>query len=212
MGKVFLSVAALMVAAGSAIGAITPYTGQQVVNVQGNANFNAAPPSGVQFYQEGGLDFSMDTDAGGNPQYIYNYPFLYPGGGDNTNVLYTGGSYDVVHVKRTDGQNFNSIEMQTGNGFGANPHYVWIRALNNDVPVGDFDFDVSTGTYTGLTGGGFDEIWVSATYDVNQRNMHDEHGYHALMADNFTFGTIPAPGSAAVLGLGGLVASRRRRA
>jgi hypothetical protein len=61
------------------------------------------------------------------------------------------------------------------------------------------------GTISNLTWSAGDTLWVRW---VERNDSGNDHG---LSIDNFEFSAVPAPGSIALLGLGGLVAARRRR-
>lgn len=132
-----------------------------------------------------------------------------------TRSLYqNGGSNAMMYITLTSGANLPAIQLDIGNGFGANPQNVWVRAYNNGSPVADFDFDglPIAGTLSVYATGGsqFDELRVQS-YGSNANN-HNESDFGAIAIDNIKVGTIPAPGAFALLGLGGLAAARRRRA
>ncbi len=115
-------------------------------------------------------------------------------------------------IMRTDGHAFDTAELQVGAGFGGPTVYLWIQALSNGVQVASFDIDKNYGDYIGITGGGFDEIRIGGYNDADSRNAHSETNYQALAVDNVSYGgPVPTPSAAALLGLGGLMAGRRRR-
>lgn len=61
------------------------------------------------------------------------------------------------------------------------------------------------GTITGLTWDVGDTLWIRW---IENNDFGNDHG---LAIDNFSFSAVPAPGAAALLGLGGLIVARRRR-
>jgi MYXO-CTERM domain-containing protein len=137
----------------------------------------------------------------------------YDGGGDGTvDCYFNGGQNDIMSVTKLDGTDFNTIEMQVGNGFGANPQYIWVRAFNNGGLVDEFNVDLAIGGILGMTGGGYDEFRIAVYNDPTIRDQRVETNYSAGSIDNFGWNDpIPAPGAAALLGLAGIAAGRRRR-
>ena len=67
--------------------------------------------------------------------------------------------------------------------------------------TGTFSF---SGTASGLSGG-------SGTYTVSAFDSFDDSGDDGVFNSGSTITLIPAPGAAALLGMGGLAATRRRR-
>lgn len=163
----------------------------------------------------------FDSPGGMHFQSEFNNDLVIWGAGGGvgfpTRCLYqNGGGNAMLSISLTSGGDIvNQIELDVANGFGpADPHNVWVRAYNNGAPVADFDFNgiaASSTISVWATGGSvFDELRVQS-YGSNANN-HNEADFGAVSIDNVKMGIgVPAPGTFALLGLSGLVATRRRR-
>jgi hypothetical protein len=138
--------------------------------------------------------------------------YAFPGGDGSVSCYFNGGQNDIMSITKLDGIGFEQVEFQVGAGWGGPAGFWWIRAFSGGAPVAEFDYDGNYGDIIGLSGGGFDEVRIAGYNDPDTRNLHDEMQYSAGAFDNFGWtGRIPSPGAAALLGLGGLMAGRRKR-
>lgn len=202
---------AVLACVGSAQGAITAYLGQDgsfspTDTAIFDDTFLGGGGTGFGPFDTHGLNFrSVNTNAN-----FWGYAF--PGGNGTASCYFNGGASDVLGVKKTDNSDFAQVETMVGAGFGGPNVYLWVQAYNNGVQVGSFDLDTTYGQYIGVKGGGFDEVRIGGYNDAGSRNAHNEGTFQALAVDNFSWGgNVPAPSAAALLGLGGLAAGRRRR-
>lgn len=197
-----IGVLGVLAAGGAAMGQYQ-YTGSQIGSPDGTAKFDGiADGQSLLGYTESGLTVSMDHieykwqplgfDASGN---------YYPNGGD----------YEQAVVTQSGGGDFGALEFQVSDGWYKPDIYAWIQVLNNGVTVADYNYDVAAGDVIGVGGGGFDELRVAAYYSAAERDAHSPTGYNAIAIDNMSYGAIPAPATAGLLGLGALFAGRRRR-
>lgn len=207
----FASAAVVLACVGSASASISVYTGHNggfvpVDTAIFDDTFLGGGNTGFGPFDTHGLNFrSVNTNAN-----FWGYAF--PGGDGSASCYFNGGAQDVLGVKKSNNSDFNTVEMQVGNGQGADPQYVWIQALKNGVQVGSFDVDLSPqGAILGMTGGGFDEFRIQTYNNPGDRNLHVETTFGAGAVDNVGWNAVPTPGAAALLGLGGLMAGRRRR-
>jgi hypothetical protein len=211
----FASAAAVLACVGSASASISVYTGHDGgFSPDDTAIFDdtVIGGGGTTDTQPGidthGINITSVLSNGVNG--FWGYAFN--GGNGTPSCYFNGGKQDIMSITRLGGGDFSTVEMQVGNGFGADPQFIWARAFNNGSPVGDFDIDLAAGGILGMTGGGFDEFRIAVYSDAGTRDQHNEANYGAGAVDNFAWkGAVPAPGAAALLGLAGLAAGRRRR-
>ncbi len=215
MTKFALTAAIAVGLAGAASGAISVYDGQDPhFSPIDTANFNNGPLGGGGTYfpniDDGGMNFRGVHSDPNNGGVFWGYAF--PGGDGTASCYFNGGANDVMGIRRVDGHDFDTVELQVGAGWGGPTVYLWIQAFNNGAPVASFDMDKNYGEYIGITGGGFDEIRIGGYNDAGTRDGHSETNYNALAVDNVSYGgPVPTPGACALLGLAGLAAGRRRR-
>jgi MYXO-CTERM domain-containing protein len=215
MSRLVLTAAAVLGLAGTAGAGISVYDGQDPhFSAIGTADFNSGELGGGGTWfpniDDGGMNFRGVHSDPNNQGVFWGYAF--PGGDGTASCYFNGGANDVMGIQRTDGHGFDTMELQVGAGFGGPTVYLWIQALSGGVQVASFDLDKNYGDYIGITGGGFDEVRIGGYNDADTRNAHSEQGYQALAVDNVSYGgPVPAPGAAAILGLGALAAGRRRR-
>jgi PEP-CTERM motif-containing protein len=180
------------------------------------------------------IDASTDFSSGGGgfgtlPYTLDGLTFDDPddlvatvGVGFSTACLYqNGGSSGMLSFVLASGADMNQVQLDVGNGWSANPHYVWVRTYNNGTPTGsDLDFDIAIGgTISFWTDGAttFDEVRIAAYNLSSTRNQHIEGNYSAVSIDNLILGTgptaVPEPASLALFGLGAalLIGVRMRR-
>lgn len=137
--------------------------------------------------------------------------YAFPGGNGTPSCYFNGGQNDTMSVTPLGGGRFGTIETMVGAGWGGPTGYFWVQTFLGGSPVDSYDFDANYGTILGIRGGDFDEVRIAGYNDAGTRDQHNETNYSAGAIDNFAWGAVPTPGSAAVLGLGALAAGRRRR-
>lgn len=171
----------------------------------GDATFDGfATGDPLQNYQEGGLTIDVnDTHFGGFRP--VGFPaewdgFYYPNGGVN----------EQVNITRTDGQDFNVLEMNVSHGFAGSTIFVWIQAYLDNGLEDQFNVDVQGGTLIGLTGE-FDEVRIASYGSGAIRDARNPANLNAIAQDNVAFGLVPEPTSLALLSVGALALLRRRR-
>ena len=187
-------------------------TGTQT-NYEDFESYGAFSGPGNPFSSPGGFDFDL-PDGGGSFVIWSPNGVVLPTG----QTLYqNGGASSMTSIKLTSGADMSEMELDIGNGYGANPQTAWIRAYDNGAYTGyEFDFlSTPAGTFTVSDAGtAFDEIRVQAWFNNYVRTPF-ENQYGAAEVDNITaFTAIPEPSSIAalsVLGLVGAVVYLRRR-
>lgn len=120
-----------------------------------------------------------------------------------------------------NGGNITPQTMVLEYGFGA----TFGDVATWTAPGGNFDWvsPIATGTAAAVDGNaaglvsGRGGTISNLTWDVGDTlwirwiELNDQGNDHGLAIDNFSFSAVPAPGAAALLGLGGLMIARRRR-
>ena len=120
-----------------------------------------------------------------------------------------------------NGGNTTAQAMVLEYGFGA----TFDTVTTWTAPGGSFDWTspIATATAAAVDGNaaglvsGLGGTISSLTWDVGDTlwirwiENNDAGNDHGLAIDNFSFSAVPAPGAAALLGLGGLLVARRRR-
>lgn len=202
-----LTVLSLMT--GGAFAGVATYTSDSSLmgSVTNFADFNAlVNGQSLLNYQEGGLEISSDRTY-----FSWNAP-----GFDGSEMFYPDtGALSLVEISMVDGSSFADLEMQVSSGWtqGAiGTNYIWVQAFDGANLVGEFDLDVLSGRYLGITGGDFDLIRIGSYASASIRDGHDPSARNAIAIDNLSAGVVPAPGASATLLIAGLIASRRRRA
>lgn len=204
MKRAVLGIAAAVALSATGFAQVTLHQGASEIGVPlGLATFdglvNGTP---LQNYQEDGLTLDVNdfafvfTPAGFNPAWG---PPYYPNGGVG----------DLDEITRTDGQDFNVLEMNMSHGFGGSNIFAWIQAYLAGGLVDQFDVDFQGGTLIGLTGV-FDEVRIGAYGTAATRDQHNPLNLNAVALDNVEFGLVPEPASLALLGIGALALLRRR--
>lgn len=150
---------------------------------------------------DAGNDIWVTYSTGGQHQGNYSW---YPNGGD------TG----YTEIMRSGGLDFGSVGMLIGSGFGTASN-VFYELLDNGVAVLAGSFVPSYSSYLGFSGGGFDTIRLSdcSGCDVGTTKVTDGH-FQALSVDSIELtrgGTVPEPGSLALLAAGLLGFGWQRR-
>lgn len=201
--KTRIAMAAALVLAGSAGAAVTQYYGAQIGSPSGFATFTGYgyDPSGNPV-NEGGMQFWMfgsDTSGyGGCSSDGYGY---YSDGGGNT----------ATQIIRQGGGNFGAVEFVAADGWGQCYNYGYVEAYLGGNLQNSFDVEGNANSTVYGFVGTFDELRVAFYNNANDRNTHSFQTYNAGTIDHVTWGAVPAPGAAAILGLAGLTAGRRRR-
>jgi hypothetical protein len=183
-------------------------------------NVHGVFPDGNTFEPGGGVNGLGDEVIVENAALLYND---FPGWGSANNALTFGSSYVVgdnlslgaistVTMSLDNVADFASLEMayyENGPWGGIEYH---LDAYMGDTLVGMDSFVISdlggrdNIAFATLSVGGveFDSLQLYAT-------LGDEYSGPRILVDNLTINSVPAPSALAVLGMGALGASRRRR-
>ena len=200
---------ALAISASGVLAGISTYTSDTSLmgSLIGEADFNGLVDSqSLMNYQEDGLGVSINR----------SYFSWNPQGFDGSEMFYAGtGSLELVEISRTNGEDFNDLDMQISSGWSPNEIgdvYLWIQIYNDGELTQEFDLNTITGDYVGLVGGGFDRVLIGSYAAAGIRDSHVSNERNAIAIDNLRAGTmIPAPGSIAIFAMGGIFATCRRR-
>ena len=201
---------ALAISASGVLAGISTYTSDTSLmgSLIGEADFNGLVNNqSLMNYQEGGLGVSINR----------SYFSWNPQGFDGSEMFYAGtGSLELVEISRTNGEDFNDLDMQISSGWSPDEIgdvYLWIQIYTDGELLQEFDLNTITGDYVGLVGGGFDRVLIGSYVTAGIRDSHVANARNAIAIDNLRAGTmIPAPGSIAILAIAGMFASNRRRA
>ena len=175
----------------------------EIASLLGDATFDdMVTYDPLQNYQEDGLTLDVDDFA-----FVFTPPGFDPAWGPP--YYPNGGADDDVVITRTDGGDFEVLEMNISHGFAGTDIYAWARAYLGGGMEAEFDLDIQGGTLIGFTGV-FDELRISTYADAATRDLHIPDSFQAIALDNVAFGYIPEPASLALVGLGVLLLSRRR--
>ncbi len=211
MNRFFFGVAAL-VAAGSTASA-TSYTINFDQDANGNAIANGSTASNQ--YAAWGVSFTPNAFAGGN--WATNTGMTITS--TDTGIGYDPSLGQILHAYNAD--------WLTEDG---DPSFLMtfstpIDSISMDV-IGDtggldgfqtvlVGFDITGTVQTGFAEasgiGGIENIGASFSADTYFVAVAHGEFFDWVGIDNIKFNTVPTPGAMAVLGLGGLVAGRRRR-
>lgn len=178
-----------------------------IVDVTNSANFNTlVDDQSLTGYEEDGLIVSVDRTY-----FSWDAP-----GFDGSEMFYAStGSLEMVDISLSSGDEFNDLDMQVSSGWTPNSVgtvFIWIQLYESGRLVGEFDLNAQSGEYVGIAGGGFDQILIGSYASSEIRDSHNPAARNAIAIDNISVGTyVPAPGSAALLMLSGVVGTRRRR-
>lgn len=180
----------------------------QVTGATNAAQFEGiAEEQSLSSYQEDGFAVAIDAIA-------FNWDV--PGMDDSGHYYPSTGALALVSISLMSGGDFDTLDMQVASGWNLDeggPVYLWAQAYSMNALVAEFDIDATNGQYVGFTGGGFDTILIGAYVNDAIRDQHNPLNRNAIVLDNLSAGQlVPAPGALALLGLGGVLAVRRRRA
>lgn len=150
--------------------------------------------SGDLMFSSGGFSYTVGATGGGSNQ-LFNDPGL----------ISTDSALDSILVTFTSG----NVQAVGGNFWATDINFV---PTGTDITITLGDGTVETYSSTGPSDfRGFTSAAGIASIEIDAVDGVDGTPYWAAM-DNLTVGTVPAPGAMALLGLGGLAATRRRRA
>jgi len=157
-------------------------------------------------YEEDGVRVSVNRTY-----YNWDVPGL-----DSSGMFYPNtGSLELVDISRSSGADFQDLDMQIASGWSPESIgtvFVWVQLYNDGSLVQEFDIDMLAGSYLGFAGGGFDQVLIGSYVNAERRDLHNPFERNAIAIDNLRLGTlVPAPASTAMLGLGLLMGTRRRR-
>ena len=204
-----VGISLLSLISGGASADIASYTASesQMGSTTNFADFNElVVEQSLYAYQEDGLQVSTHRDY-----FSWNAPGL-----DGSEMYYANtGSLELVDITKVDGSEFNDVEMQVASGWSPDEigtMYLWVQAYSGASLVAEFDIDMLSGGYLGLTGGGYDLIKVGSYASAELRDQHDSSLRNAIAIDNLSAGTVvPSPGTLMIPALAGIGFVRRRR-
>jgi hypothetical protein len=149
------------------------------------------------------MTFSIPGEDAGN----YGGP-----NGDGFAFYSNGGGFNATYIVRDNGNDFAALEFTGGDGWGQTTNFGYAEAWLNGAFQGGADLDGTNAVTVYGVSGQFDEVRVAFFYNDASRDNHNFTGeYSAGLIDNVNYGLIPAPGAAALLGIAGIAAGRRRR-
>jgi len=155
-------------------------------------------------YQEDGLQVSSHRDY-----FSWDAPGL-----DGSEMYYANtGALELIEISKVDGSDFNDMDMQLSSGWSPNgpgTMYLWMQVYSDGGLVAEFNLDVLTGDYVGLTGGGYDTVMIGSYVSAEVRDLHDADQWNAIAIDNLRAGTVPAPGTLLIPALAAAGLRRRR--
>jgi len=155
-------------------------------------------------YQEDGLQVSSHRDY-----FSWDAPGL-----DGSEMYYANtGALELIEISKVDGSDFNDMDMQLSSGWSPNgpgTMYLWMQVYSDGGLVAEFNLDVLTGDYVGLTGGGYDTVMIGSYVNAEIRDLHDAGQWNAIAIDNLRAGTVPAPGTLLIPALAAAGLRRRR--
>lgn len=155
-------------------------------------NFTGVPTGAVPSlsYSSGGFSYTIST--GGGISGLYN----------GTGFVSTDNASDVLQIDFTSG----NVSAVGGN--------FWATDINFNAIAATVAINLSDGTsvsFNATSANDFRGFTSNVTITSMTIDAIDGAAFAWTTMDNLYVGAVPAPGALAVLGLGGLVAGRRRR-
>jgi hypothetical protein len=130
----------------------------------------------------------------------------------NKSWYHNGGDFGYTQLTLASGADFWNVGMLVSSGFGSSVQYVNYATLLDGLVNGSGSFLLpGTLMYLGFSGGGFDEIWLSAT--LNTAASPNSNTFQALQLDSIETqaAAVPEPASLALLSLGAVAIRLRHR-
>ncbi len=205
--------------AGSAHAAIIDFTGGTVKRLDSSTETtnNSANWDNVDYYEQGGfrIDFLPDAGSAGFATHVGDY---YGIGNDVIHTHWATGNFggvNSVKITQIGGGTFDinfftlTSNTDTGGGPASGNEQAWVRGSVGGVATGPDVLLPSQGW--GLIDG-FTVVFLPSYFDsVDTVEFFVTNKVDCFGMDNFYINEVPAPSAAALLGLAGVVAGRRRR-
>jgi len=190
-----------------------------IIALAGMASVATAQSAHVMLHHDGGASINVGDSV------TWTLSVSYTGGGavSGGNMVISGdnalGTSSAFAYTPTNGGNNGGTSNGAGIGFVNWTNSLFLEAFGNPADhsnpfvAGTFSFTagaVGTLSYA-VTKGEASSAFTSVAQDAFNETLFDDVGAAGLTIDVMDLNIVPTPASAALLGLGGLVAVRRRR-